>query len=132
MLGNNMYIYARHYTDIDLNKWNYRYFTPKELASKGDGSIKISVPALDKLEALREAVGCPIIINSAYRDPIHNAKVGGAPLSRHKFGDAFDISLATVEKDKLIKVAQDIGFGGIGINYKSFVHLDNRGYKARW
>jgi hypothetical protein len=43
------------------------------------------------LNVLRRAYGESLHINSAYRDPVQNQKVGGAPRSQHLFGDAADI-----------------------------------------
>jgi hypothetical protein len=43
------------------------------------------------LDRWRELYGAPRIINSAYRNPVHNAGVGGAPNSRHIWGDASDL-----------------------------------------
>jgi hypothetical protein len=43
------------------------------------------------LDLFREAFGGPRIINSAYRNPLRNAAVGGAVGSRHMYGDAADV-----------------------------------------
>ena len=43
------------------------------------------------LEVLREKASQPIIINSGYRSPQLNRKVGGAPTSNHLSGCAVDI-----------------------------------------
>jgi uncharacterized protein YcbK (DUF882 family) len=43
------------------------------------------------LQVLRDEVKRPIRINSGYRSPQHNRKVGGATKSRHVVGDAADI-----------------------------------------
>lgn len=43
------------------------------------------------LEVLRERVGQPIVINSGYRSPQLNKKVGGAGTSNHLTGCAADI-----------------------------------------
>ena len=43
------------------------------------------------LEPAREAIGCPIIINSGFRNPRVNALVGGVGRSQHLLGQAADI-----------------------------------------
>ena len=43
------------------------------------------------LEPAREAIGCPIIINSGYRNSRVNAQVGGVRTSQHLQGQAADI-----------------------------------------
>ena len=43
------------------------------------------------LEPARQAIGCPIIINSGFRNPRVNALVGGVAGSQHLLGQAADI-----------------------------------------
>ena len=43
------------------------------------------------LEPARQAIGCPIIINSGFRNPRVNALVGGVKNSQHLLGQAADI-----------------------------------------
>ena len=43
------------------------------------------------LEPAREAIGCPIIINSGFRNPRVNTLVGGVKNSQHLVGQAADI-----------------------------------------
>lgn len=112
-----------HYSAIPNSVWRWRHFKPIEIASKGDRSILVVPQALDCLEQLRLAMGRPLVILSAYRDPLHNARVGGAPLSQHKFGRAFDLRLDDIDRDELISKARACGFNGIG-SYKTFVHVD--------
>lgn len=110
--------------------WRWPHFTPKEMASKGDGSLVLSEDAMDALEAARTALGEPFIILSAYRDPIHNARVGGAPMSRHKAGDAFDIALRNHRRGELRDACMSAGFRGFGL-YQTFLHVD-LGPKRTW
>ena len=43
------------------------------------------------LEPAREAIGCPIIVNSGFRNPRVNTLVGGVKNSQHLLGQAADI-----------------------------------------
>ena len=106
--------------------WRWANFSPKEMASKGNKSVHISTRALDNLQWLRNAWGRPLRVNSAYRDPIYNARVGGAPRSMHKRGFAFDISVVGwthEEKMKFKELAFEAGFTGFG-GYNTFIHID--------
>lgn len=50
------------------------------------------------LEVLREHYGAPIIINSGYRSPKLNKKIGGVATSNHLTGCAADIRVAGIEQ----------------------------------
>jgi uncharacterized protein YcbK (DUF882 family) len=91
----------------------------------------------EQLEVLREYLGKPIQVTSGYRSKEHNAKIGGAKNSTHVNGMAADIKVKGLSPleiynaiEKLIadgKMKQ----GGLGL-YRSWVHYDIRGEKARW
>ena len=89
------------------------------------------------LQVLRDELGKPVRINSAYRTPKYNKKVGGASKSQHLLCKAADIVVAGVTPtevaetiERLIKEKKMMQ-GGIGI-YNTFTHYDIRGVKARW
>lgn len=88
---------------------------------------------VDLLDAIRERLGVPVTINSGYRCPEHNAEVGGVPNSYHTQGVAADITYDGIDVDYLAQIAEECGADGIGKYYKQdFVHVDVRGYAARW
>ena len=123
-----------HWREADLKPWRERWphFPPRELASRGDGSLTVSCRLLDLLEALRAEMGDrPLQVNSCYRDRLHNARIGGAPLSRHKVSDAADIRIGGHDRHALAAAAERLGATGIGY-YRSFVHIDLRPGRARW
>ena len=68
------------------------------------------------LEVLRERAGTPIIINSGYRSPQLNRKIGGAANSNHLTGCAADIRTSGME--------QAICYAAILINYAKESQLD--------
>ena len=90
-----------------------------------------------QLQFLRDYTGRPITINSAYRCPEHNAKVGGSKTSQHLLGKAADITIQSLKPAQvyaLIEELIDMGHllqGGLGL-YDTFVHYDIRNTKARW
>lgn len=89
------------------------------------------------LQVLRDEVNKPISITSGYRSPEHNAKVKGAKNSQHIKGTAADIKVKGMTPKEVALVIEGlieqgkIKEGGIGI-YRTWVHYDIRGKKARW
>lgn len=61
------------------------------------------------LDPLREAYGKPIHVNSGFRSPALNKKIGGAPTSDHLKGMAADITGGSpVENKKLFELIQSL------------------------
>ena len=112
-----------------MTQWRWKYFTRDELKCKGDGTFVANDDALDKLERLRELMGVPLTINSAYRSPAHNRKIGGADNSMHVQGRAFDISINGVNPKTLYRCAIQAGFTGFGF-YRTFLHVDTGGMRS--
>lgn len=88
-----------------------------------------------KLDEITEQHG-KLIVNSWYRDPVSNAKAGGAPNSQHLVGLAADIRLsrASAAKQKELETSLDRTWkGGIGrgMGKLGFVHVD-LGPNRRW
>ncbi len=123
-------MYFSHFSQIPDYLWHWPSFSKKELASRGGGSFLLVESALDKLQSARNLMNNEFIIHSAYRDPLHNARIGGAPLSRHKYGDAFDIGIKNHNKEELYNICLQVGFSGFGF-YPSFLHVDC-GPKRHW
>ena len=119
-----------HYDEVPAGSWAWPHFQPREVACHGSASLLISTPALDTLERMRVAVGRPMILLSAYRSEAHNAIVGGAALSEHLLGHAFDIELRGHDRSRLTFEAAQAGFTGFGY-YGSFLHVDT-GRRRSW
>ena len=68
--------FYRHWRDVLDSAWRWHDFSPAEIACRGTANLLINEPALDRLQALRDALGKPLIIRSAYRSPEHNKAVG--------------------------------------------------------
>lgn len=89
------------------------------------------------LQVLREDIGEPIHVNSGYRTPAYNKRVGGKPASQHLKAKAADITAKSFTPKQLaariekLIAAGKMKQGGIGI-YPGFTHYDVRGTKARW
>ncbi|GAG27592.1 unnamed protein product, partial [marine sediment metagenome] len=76
-------------------------------------------------------------INSAYRSPSHNERIGGVKSSQHTKGTAADLTSRNHTPKELFNIIDamilcgEIEEGGLS-EYKSFVHYDRRGTRARW
>lgn len=114
-----------HWRKVPNGLWRWKNFSPAEIACRGTGALKIDTEALDKLQALRDRLGKPLIICSAYRSPAHNRTVGGAPRSKHMDGTAFDIAMANQDPVAFEAAAREVGFLGFGYYPRSgFMHID--------
>lgn len=77
------------------------------------------------LQPLRDHLGRPITINSAYRSPRVNASVGGSPRSQHMLGEAADIRVANMEVTELVEIVKDLGlpYHQLINEFDSWVHV---------
>ncbi len=115
-----------HWRDVPASLWRWPNFSPAEIACRGTGALRIHEDALDRLQALRDRLGKPLIIRSAYRSPEHNASLKDAsPRSKHMDGTAFDIVMANHDPATFEAAAREVGFLGFGFYPRSgFVHID--------
>jgi len=82
----------------------------------------------EELQKVRDYIGSPIIITSAFRTPTWNRYCGGVKRSYHTQARAVDIKVIGMPlQDLAIYVARLTEFNGYGINlYKGFIHCDMR------
>lgn len=112
-----------------------KYFTMNEHQCKcGKCEFqKCHVDLYPMLDEVRHILGLPLVVNSGYRCPTHNKKVGGTSRSKHLEGLAVDVATLPMKHGnattsmiyRLAKIGEDVGFTGIGI-YRSWVHFDIR------
>jgi len=112
----------------DCARWPH--FVRREIACPCCGEVCVWPEALDALERLHARLGAPLVITSGHRCALHNARVGGAPLSLHK-RLAFDIALGGHDPARLLAAARASGFTGFGFG-QTFLHLDTRARPAHW
>jgi hypothetical protein len=110
------------------------YFTREELACSHCGAMDFTSGALDRLEALREEFGHPMVVNSGFRCPEHNLEVSSTglygPHTRVEDDNmTVDIQVCGGRALKLIGLALSYGVSGLGVSQKGphderFLHLD--------
>ena len=78
-------------------------------------------------------VTSPVVVTSAYRDPVRNLQIeGAARTSKHTSGDAVDITIPNVSPLQVARFGMWLGGGGVGwYPEKQFTHLD-RGRLRSW
>jgi hypothetical protein len=130
--------FYRHWRDVPAGAWRWPDFSPEEIACRGSGKLLVNGAALGRLQALRDRLGKPLIIRSAYRSPAHNRAVGGAVRSKHMQGAAFDIAMANHDPAEFEAAAREVGFLGFGFYpgpRHDFMHVDlgpAREWGTRW
>jgi uncharacterized protein YcbK (DUF882 family) len=116
----------------------WQSFQPEEVLSPdglklvhNQGVFPLQYSALDKLQAFREHLDKPFIINSenhkrrGWRSVKENHDINRYQFSFHIAGCAFDVSVQDLSPEEVAKEAEAFGFSGIGI-YKTFTHIDTR------
>ena len=107
-------------------------FSESELACSCCGKNEMTQETVDALQALRESIGRPLRLSSAYRCPEHNSKVSSTGKSGpHTTGKAIDIACSGKDAWELLsfamirsKVWKGIGVSQKGKHESRFIHLD--------
>lgn len=113
------------------------HFRLREFQSKdGADEVVLSVKLIYLLEKIRRITDQSVSINSGYRTPAHNKKVGGSPNSQHVLGKAADIVVGRLHNNvgnalKIAILASQLGFNGVGV-YPTFTHVDVRDNVSHW
>lgn len=108
---------------------DWKYFTPEEIRGLDESLVGM-------LDFTRETCGFPLQITSGYRDPAHNAEIGGVPDSAHTKGLAVDLR-KPIGLDQLLKMVWALGLAGfrrIEIADRH-VHVDmdlGKGHPVMW
>lgn len=129
----------------ELEYKHLHYFSKDTLYWGIDKRILYKLLALQDLLTLKGYNRNALHINHGHRSPLYNEQLHAAPRSRHIVGEAVDISVGDVDrdggysdKDKQIIIDLCERFiiknnGGLGLYPGTrVVHMDVRGYRARW
>ncbi len=126
--SNSLVIYS-HWTLAPWDAKRWPNFLPHEFACPESGEFYWWPEFFDKIQAVRTALGKPIVINSAHRSFWYNQRIGGAPRSEHK-KLALDISLHGHNRFHVLSACRAVGFTGTGY-YSTWLHVD-MGRKRFW
>ena len=91
----------------------------------------------DNLQVLRDYLGVPISINSAYRTLEYNRNIKGSTNSQHLLAKAADIVVESKTPEQVANIIKylisegKMTQGGLKA-YNTFTHYDIRGHKAQW
>lgn len=109
-----------------------KYFSNREFSCRcrkcsGLPEGGMNAELTDRLDALREEYGYPIMVSSGYRCPDHNKAVGGVSNSLHVQGRAADLYVDGNYQDFYDLVIESRLFDGVGYYPdEEFVHVDVR------
>ena len=138
--------YPPYDSDVPVER-RQKYDEGELLNFIGNADPRIN-PALGRIlveltRRFRIALGKPnfvLPITSAFRTPAANESVGGAKLSQHKQGNAVDVLMKNIPREKqkeFLDIALELGITGVGSYFptiksgNSFFHLDI-GRKRHW
>ena len=120
----------------DGNKKLSTHFKVKEFACKdGSDAVLVAPRLVMVLQSIRSHFCTAVTINSGYRTPQYNAKVGGVTESQHCYGTAADIVVRGKTPAAVAAYARELmpDWGGVGVySQKGFTHIDTREERADW
>jgi zinc D-Ala-D-Ala carboxypeptidase len=118
-----------------MNWDDYPNFSAQEFNCSHCGQNEMKPEFMAKLQKLRGTYGSPMKVTSGYRCPQHPIEAKKASPGAHASGLACDIGVQGEEAHRLLALALEAGFTGIGVQQKGsgrFLHLDTRPEKALW
>lgn len=119
------------FMNIKIKNLSEHFKATEFMCKDGSKEFLIADKLIDVLEAIRKHFNAPVIINSGYRTPKWNEKIGGAPNSYHCKGMAADIVVKGHTSKEVAEYASKIMEKGGVIRYTNFVHIDVREERYR-
>jgi zinc D-Ala-D-Ala carboxypeptidase len=111
-----------------VNWADYPNFSPDEFRCKHTGRCAMHPAFMSRLQTLRDMYGKPMIITSGFRDRSHPVEARKVTTGAHVLGRAADVAVQGADALRLIVLAAEAGFTGIGVQQKGagrFIHLDD-------
>jgi zinc D-Ala-D-Ala carboxypeptidase len=111
----------------DWSRWPN--FSITEMRCKHTGKDGMHPEFMDRLQALRVKYARPMKITSAYRHETHPVEAKKRTPGAHTKGRAVDVAVLGADAYRLVQLATEFGFTGIGVSQKPdgarFIHLDD-------
>lgn len=142
------YFFVTNVKEEDIDMYKFKHFSWDEL-TKSDTAKKYGISntpseeekrnlialVMKVLDPLRDKYAKPVTVNSAYRSPFLNSKVGGSDFSQHVKGQAADITGGSKEENKILfNLLKDMDFDQL-INEQdySWIHVSYKriGYNRK-
>jgi uncharacterized protein YcbK (DUF882 family) len=105
----------------------YPNFKESEFACRHCGKTAMDPDFMHRLQSLRNRYNKPMTITSGYRCPDHPIEKAKPVPGAHSSGKAADVGVQGAEAHRLLALALELGFTGIGVQQKGdkrFLHLD--------
>jgi zinc D-Ala-D-Ala carboxypeptidase len=110
-----------------VNWSDYPNFSAQEFDCSHCGQNEMNPEFMERLQKARDIFG-PMRISSGYRCAKHPLEAKKARPGAHASGHAADVAVRGEEAHRLLKIALEVGFTGIGVQQKGegrFIHLDD-------
>lgn len=106
----------------------YPDFTESEFRCRHTGKCEMNPDFMARLQRLRIAYARQMKITSGFRHRSHPAEARKVTTGAHVLGRAADVAVSGADALRLIVLAAELGFTGIGVQQKGesrFIHLDD-------
>lgn len=111
-----------------MNWDDYPNFSESEFRCRHTGKCEMRPEFMERLQRLRLAYGKPMKITSGFRDRSHPVEARKVATGAHTLGRACDVAVTGADAIRLLVLAVEFGFTGIGVQQKGegrFIHLDD-------
>lgn len=111
-----------------MNWQDYPNFSEDEFRCRHTSKCEMHPEFMERLQRLRAAYGKPMKITSGFRHRSHPVESRKAATGAHSMGRAADVAVVGADAIRLIVLAAEFGFTGIGVQQKGegrFIHLDD-------
>lgn len=118
-------------------KISWKDFSARELQCSCCGKLNPNrefIVLMNMVQDLRDRVGFPMAVTSAYRCKNHPIEAKKASPGQHSIA-AIDLGVSREKAYIVLREAMKMGFTGIGVNQKGggrFIHLDIRENPTVW